>query len=143
MDCVEPSCSGHGSCLHGQCHCTSGWTGSNCETQLSLCPEHCSGHGTFQSETSTCICDVNWTGPDCSTGTTWFTDYVIGHVIIWNVVWLEIGTFIENNEHFKTVFISRFKLDLKMIFFGVCLRLLHPTVNNWIIIIGNGCGSVL
>ncbi|XP_048031700.1 teneurin-3 isoform X2 [Megalobrama amblycephala] len=67
VDCVEPSCSGHGSCLHGQCHCTSGWTGSNCETQLSLCPEHCSGHGTFQSETSTCICDVNWTGPDCST----------------------------------------------------------------------------
>ncbi|RXN22128.1 teneurin-3 isoform X1 [Labeo rohita] len=67
VDCVDPSCSGHGSCLHGQCHCTSGWTGSNCETQLSVCPEHCSGHGTFQSETSSCICDVNWSGPDCST----------------------------------------------------------------------------
>ncbi|KAK2891083.1 hypothetical protein Q8A67_013726 [Cirrhinus molitorella] len=67
VDCVDPSCSGHGSCLHGQCHCTSGWTGSNCETQLSVCPEHCSGHGTFQSETNSCICDVNWTGPDCST----------------------------------------------------------------------------
>ncbi|XP_073710432.1 teneurin-3 isoform X5 [Misgurnus anguillicaudatus] len=67
VDCVDPSCSGRGSCLHGQCHCTSGWTGVNCETQLSVCLEHCSGHGTFQSETSTCICDVNWTGPDCST----------------------------------------------------------------------------
>uniref|UniRef100_A0A8C1W1X2 Si:dkey-237h12.3 n=1 Tax=Cyprinus carpio TaxID=7962 RepID=A0A8C1W1X2_CYPCA len=67
VDCVNSSCSGHGSCLHGQCHCTSGWTGSNCETQLSMCPEHCTGHGTFQSETNSCICDVNWTGPDCST----------------------------------------------------------------------------
>uniref|UniRef100_A0A8B9KB38 Si:dkey-237h12.3 n=1 Tax=Astyanax mexicanus TaxID=7994 RepID=A0A8B9KB38_ASTMX len=27
---------------------------------------HCSGHGTFQSETSTCVCEANWTGPDCS-----------------------------------------------------------------------------
>uniref|UniRef100_A0A8C2D943 Si:dkey-237h12.3 n=1 Tax=Cyprinus carpio TaxID=7962 RepID=A0A8C2D943_CYPCA len=67
VDCVDPSCSSHGTCLHGQCRCTSGWTGSNCETQVSLCPEHCSGHGTFQSETSSCICDENWTGPDCST----------------------------------------------------------------------------
>ncbi|KTG04088.1 hypothetical protein cypCar_00003546 [Cyprinus carpio] len=71
VDCVDPSCSSHGTCLHGQCRCTSGWTGSNCETQVSLCPEHCSGHGTFQSETSSCICDENWTGPDCSTGTTY------------------------------------------------------------------------
>ncbi|TRY89046.1 hypothetical protein DNTS_022164, partial [Danionella cerebrum] len=60
-DCVDSSCSGHGSCLHGQCHCTSGWTGSNCETLLSMCPEHCSGHGTFQTETKTCSCESNWT----------------------------------------------------------------------------------
>lgn len=70
VDCMDPSCSGRGSCLHGQCHCNSGWTGANCETQLSVCLEHCSGHGMFQSDTSTCICEVNWTGPDCSTGTT-------------------------------------------------------------------------
>ncbi|XP_076877219.1 teneurin-3 isoform X2 [Brachyhypopomus gauderio] len=65
-DCVDPSCSGQGSCLHGQCHCLPGWTGSSCESRLSLCPEYCSGHGTFQSETSTCVCDASWAGPDCS-----------------------------------------------------------------------------
>uniref|UniRef100_A0A8B9K8X7 Si:dkey-237h12.3 n=1 Tax=Astyanax mexicanus TaxID=7994 RepID=A0A8B9K8X7_ASTMX len=66
VDCVDPSCSDHGSCLHGRCHCSVGWTGTICETPVSLCPEHCSGHGTFQSETSTCVCEANWTGPDCS-----------------------------------------------------------------------------
>uniref|UniRef100_A0A4W4EMW3 Teneurin transmembrane protein 3 n=1 Tax=Electrophorus electricus TaxID=8005 RepID=A0A4W4EMW3_ELEEL len=65
-DCAVPSCSGHGSCHHGRCQCLPGWTGPSCESHLSLCPEHCSGHGTFQSETSTCICEANWTGPDCS-----------------------------------------------------------------------------
>uniref|UniRef100_A0AAR2K6H4 Teneurin transmembrane protein 3 n=1 Tax=Pygocentrus nattereri TaxID=42514 RepID=A0AAR2K6H4_PYGNA len=68
VDCVDPSCSDHGSCLHGRCHCSAGWTGTSCESPLSLCPEHCSGRGTFQSDTSTCVCEANWTGPDCSTG---------------------------------------------------------------------------
>ncbi|XP_072519014.1 teneurin-3 isoform X2 [Salminus brasiliensis] len=67
VDCVDPSCSNHGSCLHGRCHCSAGWTGTSCETPLSLCPEHCSGRGMFQSDTSTCVCEANWTGPDCST----------------------------------------------------------------------------
>ncbi len=30
VDCADPTCSGHGSCLHGQCHCIPGYTGSTC-----------------------------------------------------------------------------------------------------------------
>ncbi|XP_030624718.1 teneurin-3 isoform X2 [Chanos chanos] len=66
VDCLDPFCSAHGSCLHGRCRCNPGWTGASCETQITLCPEHCSGRGTFQSETGTCVCEANWTGPDCS-----------------------------------------------------------------------------
>ncbi|XP_032363079.1 teneurin-3-like [Etheostoma spectabile] len=31
-----------------------------------MCPDQCSGHGTYNAETSTCTCDQSWTGPDCS-----------------------------------------------------------------------------
>ena len=31
VDCADPSCSGRGKCLHGECHCSRGWTGTSCE----------------------------------------------------------------------------------------------------------------
>ena len=31
VDCADPTCSGRGKCLHGECHCTRGWTGTSCE----------------------------------------------------------------------------------------------------------------
>lgn len=68
VDCLDPTCSSHGACHHGECHCNPGWGGINCEILKSTCPEQCSSHGTFNTESGTCICEANWTGPDCSVG---------------------------------------------------------------------------
>ncbi|XP_029114628.1 teneurin-3 isoform X2 [Scleropages formosus] len=66
VDCLDPSCSAHGVCIHGECHCSPGWGGTNCEILKTMCPDQCSGHGTYQAESNACVCDANWTGPDCS-----------------------------------------------------------------------------
>ncbi|XP_063776753.1 teneurin-3 isoform X13 [Pseudophryne corroboree] len=66
-DCLDTMCSYHGVCIHGECHCNQGWGGSNCEILKSMCPDQCSGHGTYIQESGSCTCDPNWTGPDCST----------------------------------------------------------------------------
>uniref|UniRef100_A0A6I8R6T6 Teneurin-3 n=1 Tax=Xenopus tropicalis TaxID=8364 RepID=A0A6I8R6T6_XENTR len=66
-DCLDTFCSYHGVCIHGECHCHQGWGGSNCEILKSMCPDQCSGHGTYIQESGSCTCDPNWTGPDCST----------------------------------------------------------------------------
>lgn len=68
VDCIDPSCSAHGVCIHGECHCQPGWGGASCEIAKAMCPDQCSGHGTYNAETSTCTCNQNWTGPDCSLG---------------------------------------------------------------------------
>uniref|UniRef100_A0A8D0L4Z0 Teneurin-3 n=1 Tax=Sphenodon punctatus TaxID=8508 RepID=A0A8D0L4Z0_SPHPU len=65
-DCLDPACSSHGVCIHGECHCNPGRGGNNCEILKSMCPDQCSGHGTYLQESGTCTCDPNWTGPDCS-----------------------------------------------------------------------------
>uniref|UniRef100_A0A8C9V633 Teneurin-3 n=1 Tax=Scleropages formosus TaxID=113540 RepID=A0A8C9V633_SCLFO len=65
-DCLDPTCSSHGVCLHGECHCSPGWGGVSCEILKTMCPDQCSGHGTYQAESGTCACDSNWTGPDCA-----------------------------------------------------------------------------
>ncbi|XP_014386883.1 PREDICTED: teneurin-3 [Myotis brandtii] len=65
-DCLDPGCSNHGVCIHGECHCNPGWGGSNCEILKTMCPDQCSGHGTYLQESGSCTCDPNWTGPDCS-----------------------------------------------------------------------------
>ncbi|XP_043925520.1 teneurin-2 isoform X2 [Protopterus annectens] len=66
VDCRDPACSNHGVCVNGECLCTPGWGGQNCELSRSLCPDQCSGHGTYITETGLCNCDPNWMGPDCS-----------------------------------------------------------------------------
>lgn len=65
---MDPMCSGHGVCIQGECHCSTGWGGVNCETPLPVCQEQCSGHGTFLMDTGLCSCEPQWTGSDCSTG---------------------------------------------------------------------------
>uniref|UniRef100_A0A8D3CVH4 Teneurin transmembrane protein 3 n=1 Tax=Scophthalmus maximus TaxID=52904 RepID=A0A8D3CVH4_SCOMX len=66
VDCMDPSCSAHGVCIHGECHCQPGWGGASCEIAKAMCPDQCSGHGTYNAETNTCACHQTWTGPDCS-----------------------------------------------------------------------------
>ncbi|XP_028573297.1 teneurin-2 isoform X1 [Podarcis muralis] len=66
VDCLDPSCSNHGICVNGECLCSPGWGGLNCELPRAQCPDQCSGHGTYLSDTGLCNCDPNWMGPDCS-----------------------------------------------------------------------------
>lgn len=73
MDCIDPSCSSHGLCINGECHCQPSWGGASCEIAKAVCPDQCSGHGTYNTDTSTCTCNQNWTGPDCSIGLSFLT----------------------------------------------------------------------
>uniref|UniRef100_A0A2K5WSX6 EGF-like domain-containing protein n=1 Tax=Macaca fascicularis TaxID=9541 RepID=A0A2K5WSX6_MACFA len=66
VDCMDPTCSGRGVCVRGECHCSVGWGGTNCETPRATCLDQCSGHGTFLPDTGLCSCDPSWTGHDCS-----------------------------------------------------------------------------
>lgn len=68
VDCMDPTCSGRGVCVRGECHCSVGWGGTNCETPRATCLDQCSGHGTFLPDTGLCSCDPSWTGHDCSIG---------------------------------------------------------------------------
>lgn len=68
VDCLDPTCSGHGSCVSGQCHCKPGWSGPLCDVSRAQCPDQCNGHGVYSPDTGLCSCDPNWMGPDCSTG---------------------------------------------------------------------------
>lgn len=68
VDCFDPTCSGHGSCVSGQCHCKPGWSGPLCDVSRAQCPDQCNGHGAYSPDTGLCSCDPNWMGPDCSTG---------------------------------------------------------------------------
>nr|AEC47041.1 Lasso-D [synthetic construct] len=62
----DPTCSSHGVCVNGECLCSPGWGGLNCELARVQCPDQCSGHGTYLPDTGLCSCDPNWMGPDCS-----------------------------------------------------------------------------
>ncbi|XP_019390418.1 PREDICTED: teneurin-2 isoform X2 [Crocodylus porosus] len=66
VDCLDPTCSNHGVCVNGECLCSPGWGGLTCELPRAQCPDQCSGHGTYLSDTGLCSCDPNWMGPDCS-----------------------------------------------------------------------------
>lgn len=71
VDCVDPSCRGHGWCVEGRCVCRAGWTDANCSTvdhKVFTCLPDCSGHGHYDLHTSACVCETIWTGPDCSEG---------------------------------------------------------------------------
>lgn len=71
VDCLDPTCTGHGACVNGQCWCKTGWRGVNCseaDNRLSRCFPDCNKHGVYDLETEKCICFDHWAGPDCSRG---------------------------------------------------------------------------
>ena len=71
MDCIDPNCSDHGTCVNGKCYCKAGWQGVNCsalDKQVYQCLPSCSEHGTYDLETGSCKCQPFWTGSDCSKG---------------------------------------------------------------------------
>lgn len=81
VDCLDPMCSGHGTCHHGECHCNPGWGGISCDILKSTCPEQCSSHGTFNTDSGVCICEANWTGADCSIGQNRFYLFIFGSLL--------------------------------------------------------------
>lgn len=61
--CQPEDCSGHGTCIKGQCHCQAGWNKPDCGSlvcQGSFCGAHgiCTENG--------CACDAGWSGLNCS-----------------------------------------------------------------------------
>lgn len=80
VDCLDPTCSGHGTCVAGQCHCKPGWAGPLCDLPRAQCPDQCHSHGVCNADTGLCSCDPNWMGPDCSTGASLFCFYIQGIV---------------------------------------------------------------
>lgn len=70
-DCIDPTCSNHGSCVLGKCYCKAGWQGVNCsllDQQVYQCLPGCSEHGTYDLEMGSCVCEEFWSGSDCSQG---------------------------------------------------------------------------
>ena len=49
VECIEPDCSGHGSCDLGECSCDPPWLGEGCE-RLNCSLTDCSNHGSCTAE---------------------------------------------------------------------------------------------
>ena len=61
--CMSRTCNGRGKCddAKGQCVCTSGWTGSNCEQANDICSSSfCNGRGNCNEQQTSCTCVNGW-----------------------------------------------------------------------------------
>jgi len=63
--CVDPTCSSHGVCNHGQCDCAPGFSGISCLMPFESCFGRCGPHGSCEARTNQCLCSANFTGPHC------------------------------------------------------------------------------
>lgn len=63
--CPDHTCSGHGNCAQGKCHCTQGFGGDLCTHKLGACQRHCGAQGLCNVNTGMCECHQGWTGPNC------------------------------------------------------------------------------
>lgn len=55
-------CSGHGDCIHGNCHCHGNWAGPECDV-LQCGSQNCSRHGACTE--AGCLCGRGWQGSSC------------------------------------------------------------------------------
>ena len=56
-DCLDRSCSHHGTCSEGVCYCDLGWMGETCSLENSMiqaCLPDCSGHGSYDVSAGHC-----------------------------------------------------------------------------------------
>lgn len=56
-DCLDRSCSHHGTCSEGVCYCDLGWMGETCgyeNTMIKACLPDCSGHGSYDVSAGHC-----------------------------------------------------------------------------------------
>ncbi|KYQ90411.1 hypothetical protein DLAC_09030 [Tieghemostelium lacteum] len=66
--CMNPRCSGHGTCQDQICQCDNGWIGVDCSVNADYkCLNNCSGHGTCVA--MMCNCVSGYMGPSCETET--------------------------------------------------------------------------
>lgn len=121
-DCLDPMCSGHGVCVQGECHCSTGWGGVNCETSLPVCQEQCSGHGTFLLDTGLCSCEPQWTGPDCSTG-------MLKDVILSIMPVLSVWAMKKSSYYYYASMFLKSKLGMNR---ACCGTALNGLVSNWL-----------
>uniref|UniRef100_A0A7N6B9M1 Teneurin transmembrane protein 1 n=1 Tax=Anabas testudineus TaxID=64144 RepID=A0A7N6B9M1_ANATE len=60
--CIDPTCSNHGSCIQGICICSPAYKGVNCE-QVDCVDPQCGGHGVCVR--GECVCSAGWAGVSC------------------------------------------------------------------------------
>uniref|UniRef100_A0AAQ4P5B9 Teneurin transmembrane protein 1 n=1 Tax=Gasterosteus aculeatus aculeatus TaxID=481459 RepID=A0AAQ4P5B9_GASAC len=60
--CIDPTCSNHGSCIQGICICGPAYKGVNCE-QVDCVDPQCGGHGVCVR--GECVCSAGWAGLSC------------------------------------------------------------------------------
>lgn len=58
MSCIDPTCSGHGSCGLGSCKCEAGWGGPLCREWPKECGAPCPDGGACDRASGTCMCGM-------------------------------------------------------------------------------------
>jgi hypothetical protein len=62
--CLAITCYNGGICSDGQCHCTAGYEGTNCEAKTDACKDKkCLNGGVCQF--GKCVCSIEYTGDSC------------------------------------------------------------------------------
>ncbi|GIQ81185.1 hypothetical protein KIPB_002103, partial [Kipferlia bialata] len=71
---TDDVCSGNGTCVTGECQCSTGWGGDDCSEVA--CPYDCREHGTCTEGVCTCLDDDDVVSAlmDASTGCTWVSE---------------------------------------------------------------------
>ncbi|CAL8262825.1 unnamed protein product [Lota lota] len=74
--CIDPTCSNHGSCIQGICICGPAYKGVNCE-QVDCADPQCGGHGVCVR--GECVCSSGWAGVSCDDPLPACQDQCSGH----------------------------------------------------------------